>query len=155
ASALPSITSGSLAAGDSANFTESYAAANAGSNLTLTPSGSVSDGNGGHDYAVSFVTAQTGVITRAATPLALSPSGNTSTLGQAVTFTAVVSNASGTGATPAGGVHFYDGATDLGAGVQAGGSPTWTLATAGLTGGSHSITAAFSGNGNFTGSVSR
>ena len=34
-----------------------------GTSKTLTPAGSVSDGNGGNNYTVTFVTDTTGVIT--------------------------------------------------------------------------------------------
>ena len=63
AAAVPTITFGTLAAGDTASFTEAYSTKNAGTSLTLTPSGSVSDGNSGKNYAVTFVTNTTGVIT--------------------------------------------------------------------------------------------
>jgi hypothetical protein len=57
ASAVPTITSGSLAAGDTASFTESYGGKNAGTGLTLTPGGIVNDGNGGANYSVTTQTA--------------------------------------------------------------------------------------------------
>src|SRR5712692_2442114 len=63
AAAAPTITSGTLASGDAANFTESYSSANAGTGLTLVPSGSVNDSNAGNNYAVNFVNNTTGVIT--------------------------------------------------------------------------------------------
>jgi hypothetical protein len=63
AAATPTVTSGSIMAGDTANFTETYASKNAGSSLTLTPSGSVTDGNGGANYSVTFQNNTTGAIT--------------------------------------------------------------------------------------------
>src|SRR5579862_1083294 len=63
AAAAPTITSGTLASGDTAGFTEVYASKNVGTGLTLTPSGSVNDGNSGNNYAVTLVTNTTGVIT--------------------------------------------------------------------------------------------
>jgi hypothetical protein len=63
AAAIPGVTSGTLVDGDTAGFSESYATKNAGSNLKLTPRGSVNDGNGGHNYAVTFQTVVTGKIT--------------------------------------------------------------------------------------------
>ncbi|MFI5458140.1 MAG: beta strand repeat-containing protein, partial [Isosphaerales bacterium] len=66
ASAVPTITSGSLVIGDTPNFTEVYSTRNVGIGLTLTPSGTVNDGNGGADYAYTFVPASTGVITAVA-----------------------------------------------------------------------------------------
>ena len=50
AAAVPTITSGSLGTGDTANFIETYSTRNVGTGLTLTPSGTVNDGNGGNNY---------------------------------------------------------------------------------------------------------
>ena len=61
-SVAPTITSGSLVSGDTAAFSETYYTKNAGTALSLTPSGSVNDGNSGLDYAVTFVTSTTGSI---------------------------------------------------------------------------------------------
>src|SRR5439155_5674627 len=63
AAALPTVTSGTLAAGDTPNFTEAYTTRNVGSGLTLVPSGTVNDGNGGDNYAVTFANNATGTIT--------------------------------------------------------------------------------------------
>src|SRR5207248_2131878 len=76
---------------------------------------------------------------------------NPSALGKAVTFTATVKPASGSG-TPTGTVTFNDGATVLGPGTLSSGTATFT--TSGLTGGVHSITAIYGGDANFTGSTS-
>ena len=76
---------------------------------------------------------------------------NPSALGQAVTFSATVKPASGTG-TPTGTVTFNHGATVLGTGTLSGGTATFT--TSALTGGTHSITAVYSGDANFAGSTS-
>ncbi len=67
--ALPAITSGSLAFSDTANFIQTYSSVNFGSGITLTPSGSVSDGNSGNNYAVTFVASSTGSITKKALTL--------------------------------------------------------------------------------------
>jgi hypothetical protein len=63
AAAVPTITSGSLASGDTAAFSETYDTKAVGTGKTLTPSGSVNDGNGGANYAVTFATNTTGAIT--------------------------------------------------------------------------------------------
>ena len=63
AAAAPTIT-GTLATGDSANFTESYDTKNAGTGKTLTATGTVNDGNGGSNYAITFVADTTGLINR-------------------------------------------------------------------------------------------
>ena len=54
-----------LVSGDTAAFTESFDARNAGTGKTLTVAGSVNDGNGGNNYAVTFVANTTGQITAA------------------------------------------------------------------------------------------
>jgi hypothetical protein len=72
---------------------------------------------------------------------------NPSQSGQSVTFTATVAPASATGA-----VTFYDGANSLGTGTLSLG--TATFATSALSIGSHSITAAYGGDANDTGSTS-
>ncbi|PYU78148.1 MAG: hypothetical protein DMG51_19250 [Acidobacteria bacterium] len=76
---------------------------------------------------------------------------NPSALGQAVTFTAMVKPAAGSG-TPTGTVTFNDGATVLGPGTLSGG--TATLTTSGLGAGVHSITAVYGGDANFANSTS-
>ena len=62
AAAAPTITSGSLVAGDTAAFTETYDTKNEGTGKTLTAAGSVDDGNGGANYAVTFVPNTAGEI---------------------------------------------------------------------------------------------
>ena len=62
AASLPAITAGSLATGDTAAFSETFDTKNEGVGKTLTPSGSVNDGNGGNNYAVSFASAAAGGI---------------------------------------------------------------------------------------------
>ena len=69
AAATPKITSGSLQGTDTANFTESYASKNVRTNLVLTPSGTVNDGNSGKNYAYTFTTVSTGAITQASLKL--------------------------------------------------------------------------------------
>src|SRR5262249_34945770 len=77
AAATPTITSGTLATGDTANFTEAYTAKNVGTGLTLVPSGSVSDGNSGNNYAITLVNDTTGVITARA--ITVTAAANTKT----------------------------------------------------------------------------
>jgi|GEM_PF-5944637 len=77
ATAIPTITSGSLAGSDVDNFTEAYSDKNAGSGKTLIPSGVVNDGNGGNNYTITFANNTTGVIT--AQPITVTASPNTKT----------------------------------------------------------------------------
>ncbi|MFN8454654.1 MAG: YDG domain-containing protein [Anaerolineae bacterium] len=60
---VPTLTAGTLAAGDSATWSQSFDDENVGTGKSLTPAGSVSDGNGGNNYSVTFVNDATGVIT--------------------------------------------------------------------------------------------
>ena len=79
----------------------------------------------------------------------LTSSTNPSASGQSVTFTATVAPNSG---TPTGTVAFLDGTTQLGTGALSSG--TATFSTTSLSVGSHSITAVYSGDGNFASSTS-
>jgi hypothetical protein len=96
------------------------------------------------------------VFTTAPTNLApsnttLSPSSTQPTQGQSVTITASVAPTSGSG-TPTGSVTFSDGSTQLGMVTVASGQAAFT--TSALSVGSHSITAAYSGDANFAASTS-
>jgi Bacterial Ig-like domain (group 3)/NHL repeat len=79
----------------------------------------------------------------------LTPSMNPSASGQSVTFTVTVT---GSGGTPTGGVLFNDGTTLIGTGALASGRTTFTIAS--LQTGKHTITAAYGGDTNFSGSNS-
>lgn len=59
---LPAVTSGAVQFDDTADFTESYSDPNVGTGKTLTPSGIVSDGNGGSNYVYTFVATTNGEI---------------------------------------------------------------------------------------------
>ena len=54
-----------LVAGDTPAFTETFDTRNVGTGKTLTAAGSVNDGNGGNNYAVTFVSNTTGQVTAA------------------------------------------------------------------------------------------
>ena len=60
---VPTVTSGSLVSGDTASWTQTYDNAGVGTTHVMTPAGTVSDGNGGANYVVTFATVNTGVIT--------------------------------------------------------------------------------------------
>ncbi len=83
----------------------------------------------------------------AASRTAVSVSRGASTYGDAVTFTARISPASGTG-TPTGTVTFRDGTVILGTKTLSGGAATLTIHT--LRAGSHTITASYSGDSRYT-----
>jgi hypothetical protein len=59
--AAPTIAGG-LGAGDTAAFLQTFDTKNVGTGKTLTPSGTVNDGNGGANYTVTFAAANTGTI---------------------------------------------------------------------------------------------
>ena len=107
-----------------------------------------------NDQAGSVAIVITDVVL-ATTTTTVSSSAATSTYGNAVTFTATVSAASG---IPTGTVEFFDGLTSLGidsivdsTGVN---SATFSLTLSTLTAGSHAIHAVYTATGNFAGSQS-
>jgi hypothetical protein len=90
----------------------------------------------------------------AATTTDVSSNMSPSSLGEALTITATVTD-TGTGATPTGRVVFFDGATRLGAGSTLAGSGAGafsTFTTTHLSPGKHSIRAVFVPSGTFFGS---
>ena len=87
----------------------------------------------------------TSVYVRTIPTVTLSSSATPALLSSSVTFTATVSSASG---TPTGSVDFYDGTTLLGSGTLASGTASY--ATSSLTKGTHSITAAYGGDTQFS-----
>jgi hypothetical protein len=100
----------------------------------------------------SFNTNTSGIVTqtvnKASSATALASSANPSVFGQSVTFTATVSAVSPGSGTPTGTVTFKDGATSLATNNLSGGSATYTSSTLSVT--SHSITAVYNGDSNFT-----
>jgi hypothetical protein len=94
----------------------------------------------------------TQTVNKGTTTSSVATNGSPSIFGNAVTFTATVVVATGAG-TPTGTVTFKDGAATLGTGAL-NGSGHAILFTAALAVGSHSITAVYGGDGNFTGSTS-
>jgi hypothetical protein len=95
------------------------------------------------------------VVSQGATTTTLTSSANPSGAGNSVTFTATVAPTTGTG-TPTGTVTFLDGTTTLGTGtLNSSGVATFSTSTSTpLTVGTHSITAKYDGDSNFTGSTS-
>jgi hypothetical protein len=111
--------------------------------------------SGSADFASSTTALalnQTVTTTAAATTTVLASSLNPSAPGQAATFTATVSAVSPATGTPTGTVTFNDGTTMLGTAILSGGRATFSTST--LSTGTHSITAAYSGDTNFGGSTS-
>jgi Bacterial Ig-like domain (group 3) len=98
-------------------------------------------------FSGSTSIALTETVNQAGTSTTLSSNLNPSGYGQSVTFTANITPLTATGT-----VQFFDGANALGtASVSAGKA---SLSTSTLSAGSHSITARYSGDNNYLGSVS-
>ncbi|HVI06756.1 MAG TPA: FG-GAP-like repeat-containing protein [Candidatus Binatia bacterium] len=110
------------------------------------------NGDGRPDIAVGGVVVLLNISTGWTFPTttALTSTLTPSTYGASVTFTATV-GAQVTG-TPTGTVTFSDGSNTLGSGTLSAGTATYSTST--LAVGSHSITATYSGDSNFVGSVS-
>jgi hypothetical protein len=64
AAAIPVITSGALQGQDVPNFFETYDNKNVGANKTLSPAGTISDGNAGANYSISFISGPGTIIPR-------------------------------------------------------------------------------------------
>jgi hypothetical protein len=90
----------------------------------------------------------TQTVNQASSTTAVSSSANPSVFGQSVTFTATVSSSAG---TPTGTVQFIVDGSNLGSPVTLSGG-TASTSTAGLSVGTHTITASYSGDTNFSGS---
>jgi uncharacterized repeat protein (TIGR01451 family) len=91
-------------------------------------------------------------VNKASSTTVLTSSANPSVFGQPVTFTATVTAAAPGAGTPGGSVRFLDNGTPMGAAVLlVGGVAMMTTAT--LSVGTHTITAEYSGDGNFLGST--
>jgi hypothetical protein len=130
-----------------ASFTSTATSASPAGTFPITPV--LADPNNRlGNYNVSS-TNGTLTITPASSSTAMSSSGSPSNLNALVTFTATVSSTAG---TPTGTVTFKDGTTLLGSGNVSNGAAQ--LSTSALTTGSHTITAAYSGDNNFSSSSS-
>jgi hypothetical protein len=124
-----------------------------GNLLTITGAGTVkvaADEAGNSNYDAATEVTQSIVVNQAASRVLLTSDSNPVLRKNAITLTATVTSSAG---VPAGVVTFLDGTTPLGTGnLSAGGVAIFS--TAGLATGSHSITAAYIGDTNFTASSS-
>lgn len=59
----PNITAGSLVIGDTGNWSQIFNDKHVATGKTLTPTGTVTDGNNGDNYAITFESVSTGLIT--------------------------------------------------------------------------------------------
>jgi autotransporter-associated beta strand protein len=151
AAVTPLVTGGGIQSGDTGSFTETYDTAGVGTGKTLTPSGTIADGNGGANYLLSFVPAANGTITLATTAGALTASPNPSLPGANVTFAATVTNAVPGGPAPAGNVQFKTNGVPLGDPVALNTNGVATLITNSLPHGSNTVSAEYAGDGTILG----
>ena len=120
------------------------------------PEGAI-DVVGGLSFQVSYKNGNVTLTYVAATATTLGSSLNPSVYGQSVTFTATVSNTSGSGGVPTGSVAFYNGASILGAGTTLSGvgtSATSTFTISTLAAGTYVISAVYTSVGSALGSTS-
>jgi hypothetical protein len=108
--------------------------------------------SGDATFAPSTSTVLTQTVNQDATTTTVTSPTNPSVYGQSVTLKAAVKAASPGSGTPTGTVTFYDRTTSLGTGTLSGGTATLSTAFSAL--GSHSITAVYGGDTNFTTSTS-
>src|SRR5207253_1219652 len=106
-----------------------------------------------NNFSASTSPAGTQTVNKANTSTTLASSLNPSSIGTAVTFTAVVNAVSAGAGTATGTITFTDGNAVL-ATVAVNGLGQATLVTASLTVDIHSITAAYNGDSNFIASTS-
>ncbi len=126
----PTLTSGSIVAGDSATFNQTFDTKNAGTGKTLSAAGTVADGNGGNNYAVTFVTDNTGVIN----PLAITGTITANNKTYDANNSAVIVNRNLTGVI-IGDTVSYTGGTATFDNKNAGTGKTVTATGLGLSGG--------------------
>ncbi len=108
--------------------------------------------SGDDNFLTSTSAAVNQGVNPASTKTNVASSANPSTSGQSVTFTATIAVVAPGSGSPTGTVTFKDGSTLLGTGSLSDGTASFTIAT--LAVGTHSITAVYSGDGNFTSSTS-
>jgi sugar lactone lactonase YvrE len=107
--------------------------------------GFFASGLSGPDFITFGAAPGANLAPNTSTSVTSSAPAGTSIYGDRVTFTAAVTNTSGS-AAPLGDVEFFDGVTDLGPGTfgsSSGNSTSWTLTTSALSAGSHNIQAVF------------
>ena len=111
------------------------------------------NGDGATDVATANATSNdvSVLLNQSGTKTALTATPNPSTAGEAVTLTATVTHTSGTLA-PTGSVTFKDGGAAIGSAPLTAGVATFITST--LAAALHSLTAAYSGDGNYSPSVS-
>ncbi len=124
------------------------------SNLSVASHSITATYNGDPNFQSSTSTTTSEAVVRASTNIGLISSDTGPTYGQSITLTATVGAVAPGAGTPSGTVTFYDGTTAIGQATLSGSPATATLSIATLDAGARSITAAYSGNVDFTGATS-
>ncbi len=148
------VAGGTLAMG---NFNNTVVALQSGGSILARGTWGSSNSAANHISAAMTGTGILTVTTGGASTSVVTSSANPSTYGNSVTFTNMVTGSGGDGSAPAGTVVFYDGTNALGTGILAGSAGTvtvYTLAANSLPAGTHGITARYSGNASYDGSIS-
>ena len=146
-----------------ASFTIMKTAAASGITATFKDGFGNTLGNGstvnlaGYNFTINGLGSSAVTLTfqNATTQTTVTSSVDPSALGQSVKFTATVTSTYGSSVTPTGTVTFFDGSTFLGTGVLGGCcGALCTMTTSQLPGGTHTITAVYSGTINLAGNTS-
>jgi autotransporter-associated beta strand protein len=140
-----------LGVGDIANFSQTYDTKNIGTDKTLTPAGSVNDGNSGANYSVTFFNNTHGIIIPLTTTNILVSSGNPSELTTNVTFTVTVVGVPPATEIPPGQVVFSANGLHFATNTLVAGTTSAQISSLPL--GTNTITTIYFGNGNFASSV--
>jgi hypothetical protein len=148
---------------DGVNFGSAVALSGGAGSSTSVSSGSTSFtvASGAHTITATYANtdgnfvSSNGSTTLTATQASsttsdVTASANPSVFGQVITFSATVTATAPGGGVPTGTVTFLEGATTLGTGTLAGGTAKLTIGT--LSTASHTVTASYGGDTNFTGS---
>ncbi|MDW8326681.1 MAG: Ig-like domain repeat protein [Anaerolineales bacterium] len=123
------------------------------STLPVGPHNLTATYNGSANYNASSSLTLTQQVNPANTTTTLATSGSPSVFGQSVTFTATVTAQVPGSGTPSGTVTFYDGGNVLGSNTL-NGAGVASISTAGLSLGTHTITATYGGSANYNASSS-
>jgi Tol biopolymer transport system component len=120
--------------------------------LAVGPHSITASYSGDANFTSSSSSPLSQTVNKAATTVTSTSSLNPNVFGESVTFSAFVAPVAPGAGSPAGTVSFQDGAALLGASSLTNGQASFTVST--LAVGSHSITAVYNGDGNFTGASS-
>ena len=104
-------------------------------------------------YFPTLLQGSLAVLAPGGTELSVVPSSPSPTFGRPLTFTATVISGVGSTVTPTGTIQFQADGTNFGPGIVLSGGSATSPSTAGLGAGGHTITAIYSGDGNYPGNI--